>query len=278
PVLESAGVFEHIIRAGVQKGVWCVYRMGAEDNLKPAEFYHRENEIPMGVNLAAAGYGLVTVQGASQRGWLGARRPDPARVRDGVFYTVSGGGAATVREVADNLAEKYGEIPARDFQEAVVTLVKNGHLLAFRGAPDQQEKPELIQGTAAALYTPQPGDVLITPAKAAERGWVTAGRRAFTLEGKEGAEKLLTLLRQLGGLYNRGAKSTIDMLELWDLELPEGGLLRIQLTGVTPGSMKALAELLEVLAGVVAKGEDTGAFLEILDPADDCPLIQELKK
>ncbi|OIQ61205.1 hypothetical protein MOTE_02810 [Moorella thermoacetica] len=278
PVLESAGVFEQIIRAGVQKGVWCVYRMGAEDSLKPAEFYHRENEIPMGVNLAGAGYGLVTVQGANQRGWMGARRPDPARVRDGVLYTISGGGEATVREVADNLAEKYGEIPARDFQEAVVTLVKDGRLLAFRGAPEQQEKPELIQGPGAALYTPQPNDVLITPAKAAERGWVTAGRRAFTLEGKEGAEKLLPLLRRLGSIYNRGARSTIDSLDLADLELPEGGLLRIQLTGVTPGSMKALAELFEVLAGVVAKGEHTEAFLEILDPADDCPLIQELKK
>jgi len=277
PVLESAGVLEQIVRAGVQKGVWCVFRMGSEDSIKPIEFYHRENDIPMGINLAEAGYSLVTVQGANQRGWTETRKVDPGKVRDGVIYVVGQSGVATMREVSDNLVEKYGDVPAQDFQEAVVTLVRNGRLFAFHGTPDQKEKPDLIRGPAAALYTPQPGDVLITPAKAAELGWVTAGRRTFVLEGKEGSDKLLPLLRRLGGIYNRGAKSTIDSMDLVELELPEGGTIRIQLTGVTPGSMKALGELFEVLDGVVSRGEHTEAFLEIVDPDDDCLLVQELK-
>lgn len=277
PVLETPGVLEQIVRAGVQKGAWCVFRMGAADSVKPEEFYHRENDIPMGVNLSGAGYSLVTVQGANQRGWTETHRVEPAKVREGIIYRVGQDGLATVREVSDNLAEKYGEVPDQDFQEAVVTLVKSGRLFAYHGTPDQQEKPDLIHGAAAALYTPQSGDVLVTPAKAAELGWVTAGRRGLTLGGKEGAEKLLPLLRRLGGIYNRGAKSTIDSMDLVDLELPEGGSIRIQLTSVTPGSMKALGELFEVLAGVASPGERTEAFLEILDPADDCPFVQELK-
>jgi hypothetical protein len=278
PVLENSGVFEQIIRAGVQKGVWCVFRMGAEDSVKPAEFYHRNNEIPMGINLAGAGYSLVTMQGANQRGWTEPRKVDSAKVREGVVYAVSQSGVATVKEVSRNLEDKYGEVPTQDFQEAVVALVKNGRLMAFRGTPDQKEKPDLIQGAGAALYTPQPGDVLITPAKAAELGWVTANRRTFMLSGKEGAEKLLPLLRRLGAIYNRGARTTIDSMDLVDLELPEGGTIRIQLSGVTPGSMKALGELFEVLDGIVTKGEHTEGFLEIVDPDDDCPFIQELKK
>ncbi|MBE3572879.1 MAG: AAA family ATPase, partial [Moorella humiferrea] len=124
----------------------------------------------------------------------------------------------------------------------------------------------------------QKGDVLITPAKAAERGWLKASGQTFTLEGREGTEKILPLLGRLGSIYNRGARTTIKLLELTDLELPEGGLMRIELTDVTPGSMQALGELFEVLAGVVAKGERTDAFLEIENPDDDCPFIKELKK
>ncbi|MGI6647628.1 MAG: hypothetical protein ACOX5W_00805 [Bacillota bacterium] len=87
----------------------------------------------------------------------------------------------------------------------------------------------------------------------------------------------MPLLRRLGSIYSRGAKSTIETLDLVDFELPEGGTLRLQLSNVPPGSMKALGELFEVLDGVVEKGENTEFFLEILDPEDDCLLIQELK-
>ncbi len=278
PVLENSGILEQIIRAGVQKGIWCVFRMGAGDSVKPGEFYHRENEIPMGINLEAGEYGLITPQGAKQRGWAETQKVDPAKVRDGVIYAVARDGIATVQKVTENCTEKYGEVPSQDLEEAVATLVQNKRLFAFRGKPDQKEKPDLIYGTNAALYTPQPGDVLITPAKAAELGWVTAGQRKFILEGREAANKVLPLLRRLGSIYNKGAKSTINSMDLVDLALPEGGTLRLQLTDVTPESMKALSELFEVLDGIVEKGEQTEVFLEIDDPDDNCPFVKELKE
>ncbi|SHE33851.1 Protein of unknown function [Desulfofundulus australicus DSM 11792] len=278
PVLESPAVFDQIVRAGVQKGVWCVFRLDADESARPAEFYDQESGIPLGVDLSAGGYGLITPQGANRRGWAGGQGPDPAEVRDGVIYAVARNGVSTLREVAESVAGKCGDVPERELQEAVISLVKSGRLFAFHGTPDQEEKPDLIYGSAAALYTPMPGDVLITPEEAVQRGWMTDGRRRFVLEGKEGAQKLLPLLRRLGSLYNKGAGSTIETMDLIDLELPEGGLLRLQLTSVTPGSMKALGELFEVLAGVVQQGERTEAFLEITEPDDGCLFIQELQK
>lgn len=277
PVLEKPGVFEQIIRTGVQKGQWCVFRMGDAESTRPEEFYDREHEIPMGVNLAGEGYGLITPQGAKQRGWS-ETRVDPDRVRDDVMYEVTRRGEATVETVAGGVTEKYGVVPEQDLNEAVASLVRNGRLFVHRGNPGQEEKPDLLHGSNAALYTPQPGDILVTPARAAERGWVTSASRRLTYEGKEGAAKLLPLLRRLGSIYNRGARSTIETLDLSDLELPAGGTLRLQLTDATPASMQALGELFEVLDSVVKEGASTDVFLEIADPDDNCPLIQELKK
>jgi hypothetical protein len=277
PVLENSGVLDQIIRAGVQKGIWCVFRMGSAENIKPVELYHRENEIPLGVNLAADGYGLITIQGAKQRGWTDTKI-DPQKVREGVLYAVAElSGRETCQEIAQKVAEKYGEVPAEDLAEAVVALVKNDRLYAFRGAKDQEEKPDLIHGALAALYTPQPGDVLITPAKAAELGWLSEKQRSYSISGKEGADKFLPLMRRLGSIYNKGATSTIENLDLVDLELPAGGTIRIQLANAKPASMKALGELFEVLDGVVNKTEQTEVFLDIVDPDDNCLLIKELK-
>jgi len=278
PVLESPGVLEQIVRSGVQKGIWCIYRMDAVDSVVPGEFYHRENEVPLGVNLAGEGYGLITPQGAKQRGWTETEKVDPAKVREGLIYAVEQNGFTTVQEASENLAEQLGEASTQDLEEVVVTLVKNGCLFAFRGAPEQKEKPDLIHGTGAALYTPQSGDYLVTPAKAVEQGWITGEKRRLKLTGREGAEKFLPLLRRLGSIFSRGAKSTIESLDLVDLELPGKGTLRLQLTDVTPESMKTLGELFEVLDGIVEIGEHTEVFLDVDDPDDNCPFIQEIKK
>ena len=277
PVLERPGVFEQIIRAGVQKGVWCVYRMGAEDNLKPAEFYHRENGVPMDIDLAEDGYKLVTVPGAKQRGWTESKKIEPARVREEVLYALARDSGATVQQVAEKLVEKYGEIPPADLEEALVSLVRENRLYAFHGDQKENEKPALIHGDVAALYTPRPNDVLVTPAQAAERGWITARRQKYSLGGREGAEKFLPLLRRLGSIYSKGARSTFENLDLIELKLPPGGSLRLQLSNVTPASMKLLGELFEVLDGVTEKDAQTEVYLDIIDPDDSCPLLQELK-
>lgn len=277
PVVESSSVFEQLMRAGVQKGAWCVFRMGSEENIKPEEFYDRENVIPMGVNLSAPGYGLITPQGAKQRGWSETEKVDPAKIRDGIIRIVALNGIASINEINNTLAESHGELAPQDLNDAVVMLIKESRLYLYRGEKMQEEKPVLIFGNAAVLYTPQLTDILITPAQAAQRGWVTAGQDNFSLSGKEGAAQLLPLLRRLGSLYSKGAKSTIKEMYLVDLQVNGGGFLRLQLTDVPPAAMKILGELFEVLDGVVKAEPRTEAFLNINDPDENCPFLQELK-
>lgn len=277
PVLESPDVFEVIIRAGVQKGIWCVFRMTG-DNMKPSEFYDREQEIPMSTNLNGDGYFLITVQGANQRGWTNRSKVDVQQVRQAVLEAIEHVGTVSFESITDELKGKYGEFPEQTVKDVVATLVQEGRLLAYRGPMDQQEQPDLIQGYQAALYMPHQKDVLVTPTEAQQKGWLKEQSSGFRLSGKEGAERLLPLLRRLGSLYNRGAKTYIRDLEFVDLQLPDGGTLTLRLNDVPPASMKALGELFEILDGIVKPGEFTEAYLEIDQPDESCPLIQELTK
>lgn len=280
PVLEKPEVFELIVRAGVQKGAWCLYRMGDETETKPAELYHQGNPVPMRVDLSAKGYALVTVQGANKRGWMATQvAPDPAKVRDCVARAVAGRGRATVQDVRAAVEDELGEVREDDFDDAMRTLLNKGKLLVYPGKADQAEKPDrLVTREAAATYVPESGDVLITPARAAELGWITERSSKLVLSGKEGAERVIPLLRRLGSIYSRGAKSTIDSLDLMDLGVQGGGTIRIELQKVTPAGMRALGEFFEVLAGVISNTEHTEVFLEIGDPDEACPLVQELRK
>lgn len=278
PVLESATVLEQVVRAGVEKGVWCLYLMGAAEATKPSEFYHRDEPVPMGVNIETKGYSLVTLAGANQRGWTKTDKVDTAKVRECVTYATAEKGVATLSQVQEKCTEQYGTLGQQDMDEAVVSLVKSGRLIAYRGQPNQQEKPMLIQGAAAAIYIPQLDDCLITPAKASELGWLTTGSRTFTLSGPAGTQKVLPLLKRIGSLYSRGAQCTIDSLDIVDLELPNGGTLRIQLANASPKSMKELGELFEVLDGVTNSSTSTEVYLDISEPVEECLLMQELKK
>jgi hypothetical protein len=128
------------------------------------------------------------------------------------------------------------------------------------------------------LHQVRPEDVVITPAAASTRGWVTGQSNHFRLTGREGATILLPLLRQIGSLYTRGARSTVAHLDLVDLEIPGGGRLRLSLENVAPASMQRLGELFEVLATVISASPASEADLDIGDPDEQCLLIQALRR
>jgi len=276
PVLEENGILQQIIREGVRKGTWYLYRMGAPDNVKPEEFYHPDKEVPMGVSLAGGGYSIITPAGAKQRSWTDATKQNPDKVRDGINYVMKNG-IATVAEVQKELEEKQGEIAAVEVLDGVSDLIKAGRLMVFHGSAEQTEKPNLIYGTAAALYTPQEGDVLITRAQAAERGWLGAEEHGLRISGTDKIKELWPVIRRLGSIYSRGGKSTIDHLDIMELTLPDGGSITLQLSGVTPGSAKALGEFFEVLDSIATAGDESDIDIEISDPAADCSFIEEIK-
>jgi hypothetical protein len=170
-------------------------------------------------------------------------------------------------------------VPPQTLLEAVQKAVQAGRAMTFSGQPHQPDRPpDLVHGTSAVLHHVRSEDVVITPAEASTRGWVIAPPNRFRLTGREGAAILLPLLRQIGSLYARGARSTVAHLDLMDLEIPDGGRLRLSLEGVPPASMKRLGELFEVLATVINAGVSSEADLEISDPDEQCLFMQALRQ
>lgn len=48
PILEESSLLEQLVREGVRKGIWCLFRMDPDENTEPAEFYDREKgELPL---------------------------------------------------------------------------------------------------------------------------------------------------------------------------------------------------------------------------------------
>ncbi len=119
--------------------------------------------------------------------------------------------------------------------------------------------------------------MLVLPKVAEEKGWIDEDR-GLDISGAEAVERLQGLVHRLGSMYTRGATTTIELLGLEEIILPDGGMLTVRLEDVTPESMKALGELFEVLGNVLRFAELRHADIRIADADDNCPLVQELKK
>jgi hypothetical protein len=288
PILDSSTVFDQIIRAGVAKGAWCLFRMGSDENIQPDEFYSQKSgSVPFNVDLQKD-YSLVTMDGAQKRGWFGESAPDLTRVQEWVKQELSERQAVTVNSIVLAINEKHGNVPRATIAGVIADLVKSKKAMSYKGQPEQSEKPvPLLTGPAAVFYVSEDDDVIITLAKSSERGWIDKGEeegqeggiseRGLRLHGKDGANIILPLLRRLGSLYNRGASSFLDVVDITDLELPHGGSLRFNLLNVPPESMKDMAELFEVLANITKRGKDTEVYLDIAEPDESCDLIKEIR-
>jgi hypothetical protein len=278
PVLASIEVFDKIIRAGVTKGKWCLFRMLSDESTKPEEFYDRDTDLPLSLDLRQAGYCTIRPQDAKKRYWTKTDKPDPHKIKGWIKDDVAKYDAVSVEDLKAGVTQDHGDVDDQDFSEALSDLIRGGRMLAYQGREDQQEKPQLYHGAAAALYTPGQDDVVVTKSEAAKRGWLIDKTPVFTLSGREGAEILAPLLGRIGSLYNRGASTAIEDLDLIELQLPEGGTLRLSLHDASPASLRLLGELFEVLDGVAEMGPQTEGYLEIEDPPEDCPFMNELKR
>lgn len=279
PVLDGRDVLEKIARTGAEHGQWCLYRMGDGD--RPQAIYSRDLEdVPLGLDVREKGWSLMTVPGAKQRGWMAtAATVDKAKIRGAVESVIASGGAMTLYEVREQAASRVGEFPEPEFKDVVEELLRNQRACSYRGKKDQEKKPDqLVHGQNAIMVQLKGEDVLISKSVAAERGWLQAADIRYALSGATARSRLLPLLGKIGNLYRKGAKSKIDLLNIGDLELPSGGKLRIELTDVSPESLKLLDELFEILADQTTQGVDTYAELEIEEPVEGCSLVAQLKQ
>ncbi len=278
PILDAPSLIEQIVREGVRKGLWCLFRMGSDESTKTAEFYDRDKgDLPFEIDLTKD-YSIVTPDGSRKRGWSTDKGPDVAKVELYVSQVAGDQQIATVRYIAESINNQWGDMPAQTVNKAITKLVQSERLMTYKGTVDQEEKPDLISGTKASFYSVEDEDVIVTPKKAAEKGWVEAKKSGFDLVGRQAAHILLPMLRKIGSFYERGAKTTIDSLDLSDMELPGGGTLRISLSEVPPQSMKDLGEFLETVAGLVKMGDNTEGYLTVKERVKDCPFMEELSK
>lgn len=280
PILEKSGSFDEIVREGVAKGHWCLFDMGGPERVKPERFYSRETgEVPFDADLGGAGWSLVSLAGAKQRGWGAEARIEIATVIPWVASIIGDAGSTTAGGIAAKVTEQHGEVPTNTVFRAIDRIVQDGRAMTFTGDPDQEAKPDrLFHGSAAVLYQVAAGDAVVAPAEAAKRGWVTQEEVGYRLTGADASARVLPILGQFGSLYNRGAKTTVSVLDVAELEIDGGGRVRLTVEAASPAAMKRLGELFEVLATVAKPGKDTSVELDIAEPDETCPLIKALKE
>lgn len=278
PILENSGMVDRIVRLGVQTGQWCLYRMGAEEAGRPEEFYDQDVDIPLGLDLREPGYGLVTLQGARQRGWKGERPIAPVDLRREVRKLVEDRGSVTVADLQNRNGDQTDILSHGDFPQVLADLVRERSVFIVHVSPVPGGKAEVVPPERAIYYELQPSDELVSRSEVLRRGLIETPPEEFTLDGREGADRFLPLLRRLGSLFNKGAKTTLDELDITGLELPHGGRLRLELTNAGPDDMRELGELFEVLAGVANDGAGTAVYLKVRRPDEECPFLQELKR
>jgi hypothetical protein len=276
PVLEDKGVFETLIRAGIGHGAWCLFRMGSAE--KPADFYARETgQLPLPIDLAEPGWCLVTPQGAKQRNWTAADKPDAAQVRKWVQEASQQAGYGSVSDIAAAVAQTHGTISIQDIAKSIDELIKANQLYVHAPDRDPSLDPSVLRGANEwVLETVRPDDKIVTRTEAATRGWVTKKVEALSLSGDPARKKVLPLLKRLAEIYKTGGISTIDYLEISGLKLPGGGRIALQLHQLKPEDVKAIEELLDPAMALTIQDADTEIQIVIEEPRPGCKLVTEL--
>ena len=280
PILEDIAQLDSVLREGVKRGKWCAFKMAGMESMKPDEFFCNETGMPLDVDLNGDGWTLLKPHGAKKRGWWPSKIDDN-QIEVEVKKVLASKEAVTVEQIVDGVCQEYGDIPSETILRVAEKMIKQGNFGAFSGSQDQDDKPQdLVLGKSQGKsFILKPGQVVVTPAHVAKKGWKTshAPEPGLNLSGKEVTKKVYSLLDRLGGLYNKGATSTIDFLDLTALEIPGGGRMTITLEDVSPEAMKTMDEFFDILKNTVSLGTETDISLEIKEIDEACLLVKQLR-
>lgn len=278
PVLAESSVLDLMIRSGVRHGAWCLFRMGDVQDIKPAEFFSRNDDVPFDLNLSEPGWSIVTPQGAKKRGWEQTEAIDPPTIHRWVEEEIRTKGYESVAELTDNIQAEHGDVPAAHVENAVDGLIRSGVLFVHEPTVDPETDSDSLQSSDQWILSKvRPEYKVITRAEAVQRGWISARRDEISLSGEEALNKVWPLVKTLGQLYSKGASSTIDYLELSRLALSNGATLDIRIENAGAADIRGLDELFELLVELTDKGEETYIGLDIHEPQEGCLLVKKLK-
>ena len=280
PMLPDKDTLERILREGISSGIWTAYKMSdSEDDDMPAEFYSQQKPLPIDVNLISGNYSIMAVEGAKKRGWTEEDRVPNEKVADAVKTIMQNTGAATVKDVVGEVQRQYSNVDDEQVKDVVLDIVKDGRYGLYEGNASQTDKPKHVTtGFEAYGHTVDDNEVLVTKGTQSERGWLDNTINQLRIEGNDGAKKLFPLLKRIGSIYTRGATSTIESLDMSDLNLPGGGTLRVAVENASPSDIKRLDEFFQILCEVSKVTEGTEAELVIENPDDKCSFIKALKE
>ena len=280
PVLEEQEFLSTIAREGVKKGFWCLAGKIDEKTGKPEKFYDAEkSDIPLHEELSPDDV-LITIPGAKQRGWGTQSGPTKEEIRRLVESATEEKKGLRVAQVHEHVKGLRDDAAEEIINETLVDFARKEQLLAYEGDPEQAEKPaKLVSGIEAIRMTPTPELVVITRGEAVRRGWLAEKPNVLKVSGSEGVTVFSSgLLRKLGSLYTRGAKSCFHRFDVTEFDLPTGGRFSLTLRDVGPEGMKQLGELFEILGDKLAPSSESELILEIKNPDETCPLVKEIQQ
>jgi len=274
PILSEPGLLDVMVRRGVDQGLWCLYKLGEGDNPRPEAFHSRDTDaggVPISVNLADAGWGLVTPEGATQRGWSAAAGVPYDTVMTWVRQTINETEAdMTVGDLPAAVAAKHGDVDPKDVRKAVEELAKTGEVAA------KPTTGPVKSGDSALMYVPDDTDTVLPINRAVEKGLAKAPDKLIQHRGVAGAKLIFPMLKRLSSLYTRGATSQVDALRIERLPLAGGGQVNMSFSGLTPAQLKQMGGLFDVLATQGKPDDDTTIDLTLMNPQEGCLLVSEL--
>ncbi|WP_330925449.1 ATP-binding protein [Candidatus Sororendozoicomonas aggregata] len=283
PILETDQVLKQIVTGGVEKGQWCLYRMDSAESTKPEHFHSRETGgVPVDLKLSEKGWKLVSEQGAAQRGWNPGAEPEVEQVKEWVEAAMKDESCTRVKDVIEKVREQHGSVKNATVLEAIDSAAQAGKVYTFVSTEADpatvRQAPDLVYGANAMFHSTQEDDALVTPATAAERGWIKPEDTRYTRYGHGLAVMLHDKLGKISSLYSRGASTHTDLLRLQMLDLPGGGKLSLDLVDVSPNDMKTLSELFDVLADLTTIGDSSVAQINVKQAPDDCAFLNLVKQ
>ncbi|MDV7143517.1 DUF499 domain-containing protein [Tropicimonas sp. TH_r6] len=280
PILEEPGVLYRVISAGVEKGVWCLFRFLDSAADQPDEIYNADNPAPLTADLSLDGWSVIQVPKARARGWIKGEKPSEDKIREWTADVARQASETKVSDIVEKVREKSDAIEEADVLNVIPKVIGQDRYVVHDGSIGAKDKPDGFRDGVEATFRPaQADDVLMTRSEASKRGWLEQVSRRLEIEEEGMSPKtLIPLIKRLGRIAASGAKSNVDDFRIQSLRVPGGASIDLKIADATPESLKVLDELFETLMTVGRVDENTFASIEIEHPDDECALVAELKK